>query len=516
MRNTKKYLAIALAATMAMSGSISVFADDNAGSSVGAGSSEGHVDKHVTNVVLPTIPEGTTPFAYTVDLERLLEETDGKKYGQGVVTLPSSNDTGVYFLTAGTYGYTQDTAIQSGADVSKHYTKATGYIAATGVSDGSADYYAVETVTVNTGEDVTSYFVKADNGYVAATGTAVENTTYYSMTKNDDASNPNTGVDVTGLFTSGDVYVAATGTSDGSTAYYTKAATALTYANTSSALTVTSKSSVDVKLKVEVTATKETGDITLVNAAPATKDEYALATEENGGADAANKAVANVTYYSNNTGTEVDSSTIEVGTTDVSSYYIKTVSAVTDPQLYLGLKVGSEDVVAIEAGKTVSKEVTIAGKDSNFETTVKDGQYVYGEVSSASGWNTTTFSITGAASKASAKDVNVPDLTVTWSWTDPEAGPEAPLVPTASATSIAGVGGTVDITYPAGVTISAIQKVKADGVTYNELPAELYTLTDITNGKQLTLTDLPTAYPSATKIKIVFSEGDPIVLSVTK
>ena len=78
-----------------------------------------------------------------------IRETDGKKYGQDVVTLPSSNDTGVYFLTAGTYGYTQDTAIQSGADVSKHYTKATGYIAATGTSDGSADYYAVETVTVN-------------------------------------------------------------------------------------------------------------------------------------------------------------------------------------------------------------------------------------------------------------------------------------------------------------------------------------------------------------------------------
>lgn len=101
MLNTKKILAAALAATMVFGSSISVFADDpvTSGGSDGAGASEGHVDKEVVNVVLPVIPTGSTPFAYTMDPERLIQATDAAKYAEGTTFPKAAGDTGVYFLT---------------------------------------------------------------------------------------------------------------------------------------------------------------------------------------------------------------------------------------------------------------------------------------------------------------------------------------------------------------------------------------------------------------------------------
>lgn len=253
MHKTKKWMAVALATTMVLGSTITVFAADGdentpatSGSTVGAGTSEGHVDKHVINVILPTVAEGSNPFAYTMDAERLIQETDGGKYA-GATFPTAESDTGVYFLT---------------------------------------------------------------------------------------------------------------GTN--------------TYANTSAALKVVSKSSVDVKLTVEVTVTSADTDITLVDAAPA--------------------------------------------------------STVTEPQLYLGLKVGSSET-AIKKGETISKEVTIQGKDENFVTKVESGVYVYAEKTPGEGeaaltWNEETISLTGAVSKASAKNLTAPTLTVTWRYEDPTATPE--------------------------------------------------------------------------------------------
>ena len=102
MLNTKKILAAALAATMVFGSSISVFADDpvTSGSTDGAGASEGHLEKKVVNVVLPTIASGDTPFSYTMDPERLIRATDGAKYADGTTFPAEATDTGVYFLTA--------------------------------------------------------------------------------------------------------------------------------------------------------------------------------------------------------------------------------------------------------------------------------------------------------------------------------------------------------------------------------------------------------------------------------
>ena len=111
MRKTKRMLAVALAATMVFGSSLTAFADEpvTSGGTNGSGTSEGHVEKELINVVLPTVPSGSTPFAYTMDPERLIQETEAAKYAEGTV-FPEENDTGVYFLTAeNTYANTSNT-----------------------------------------------------------------------------------------------------------------------------------------------------------------------------------------------------------------------------------------------------------------------------------------------------------------------------------------------------------------------------------------------------------------------
>ena len=101
MCKSKKFMAIALVATMVFGSSLTAFAEDpvTSGGSDGAGASEGHVEKEVLNVVLPVIPTGSTPFAYTMDPERLIRETAGARYAEGTTFPEAEGDTGVYFQT---------------------------------------------------------------------------------------------------------------------------------------------------------------------------------------------------------------------------------------------------------------------------------------------------------------------------------------------------------------------------------------------------------------------------------
>ena len=98
MRKLKRVVAITLAATMVAGGSLMSFAaGETSGEAQGTGSSEGHVDKKVTNVVLPTVSTGSaSPFAYTMDPERLVSGTDHAKY-ENAEFPDKSSDTGVYF-----------------------------------------------------------------------------------------------------------------------------------------------------------------------------------------------------------------------------------------------------------------------------------------------------------------------------------------------------------------------------------------------------------------------------------
>ena len=99
MKGKKKAIAIALAATMTMGSSLTVFAaETGSGTTSGKGENEGHVEKEVINVVLPVVPETTgSPFEYIADPERLIQATAGARYED--FTFPDKNgDTGVYFL----------------------------------------------------------------------------------------------------------------------------------------------------------------------------------------------------------------------------------------------------------------------------------------------------------------------------------------------------------------------------------------------------------------------------------
>lgn len=106
----KKLVAITLTAAMVLGSSIMVYADDTVTGTTtgitGTGSSTGHVETEVVNVVWPTVNADATTFNFVMDAERLLKTTG--KYKGGDVTLPTTGDTGVYFATttSGTYANT--------------------------------------------------------------------------------------------------------------------------------------------------------------------------------------------------------------------------------------------------------------------------------------------------------------------------------------------------------------------------------------------------------------------------
>ncbi|WP_026670904.1 hypothetical protein [Butyrivibrio sp. AE3006] len=117
MVNFKKFVALALSATMIVGGSMTAFAAaPTEGSQDGSGSNEGHVNKEIVDVLIPTTT--TTSFAYTMDPERLITATDAAKYAEGTTFPIGDDDTGVYFLTAtNTYANTSNKvqAINKGA-----------------------------------------------------------------------------------------------------------------------------------------------------------------------------------------------------------------------------------------------------------------------------------------------------------------------------------------------------------------------------------------------------------------
>lgn len=99
MSKMKRAVAIALAAAMAMGSTLTGFAaETGSDSSTGEGKNEGHLDKKVINVVLPTLPAEGSPFDYVMDPEGLIQETKGAAYDE--YTFPDEDtDTGVYFRT---------------------------------------------------------------------------------------------------------------------------------------------------------------------------------------------------------------------------------------------------------------------------------------------------------------------------------------------------------------------------------------------------------------------------------
>ena len=105
----KKVAAIVLATTMVMGSSLTVSAAAGDGAADGTGTNEGHVDKEVINVILPTTQAGqASPFDFITDPERLIQDTAGSKYKD--FTFPTKDsDTGVYFQVGdNTYANTSE------------------------------------------------------------------------------------------------------------------------------------------------------------------------------------------------------------------------------------------------------------------------------------------------------------------------------------------------------------------------------------------------------------------------
>lgn len=100
-----KVLAGMLAATMVLGMSATAFASDTtSGSGTGAGDFEGHVNKEILAVTLPTDGD-TSTFKYIVDPEGLIAETDHAKYANA--TFESGSNV---FFQSSTDNYTKDSA----------------------------------------------------------------------------------------------------------------------------------------------------------------------------------------------------------------------------------------------------------------------------------------------------------------------------------------------------------------------------------------------------------------------
>lgn len=187
----------------------------------------------------------------------------------------------------------------------------------------------------------------------------------------------------------------------------------------------------------------------------------------------------------------------------------------TDPTISLALVSGSDTQTITADGAKLTG--TIAGVDSNFEIkwNSTDSKYEYGLKADVDNdtWQTYSFNLTGACGGTwtAAQAEIEPTVNLTWKVTDPKATPSGA---TTTATSITAGGAAVKITIPDGVTITTVEKTKADG-SYNALPAEHFTWDDADGGKNLTLkTSFKSQFGTGKKIKISFSTGDPIILDV--
>ena len=187
----------------------------------------------------------------------------------------------------------------------------------------------------------------------------------------------------------------------------------------------------------------------------------------------------------------------------------------TDPTIELAIVSGSnKQVITADGGKLTG---TIAGDKTNFKVQYKDGKYQYALVAEDdvddTAWKSYSFNLSGACSGTwTAEQAEIqPTVNLTWKVTDPKA---TPTTPTTTATSITAGGEAVEITIPAGITVEKVEKTKADG-TYNALPVEHFKWEDIDGGKKLTVkASFKTQFGAGKKIKISFSQGDPIELDV--
>lgn len=96
----KKFMAVAMAATMVVGNGAVAFAED-ANSATGTGTAFAHVKQDVISITLPTTSDVANVFSYYVDPEGLVKDARTLANGTAAVAV-TGNDDGVYFLNAGT------------------------------------------------------------------------------------------------------------------------------------------------------------------------------------------------------------------------------------------------------------------------------------------------------------------------------------------------------------------------------------------------------------------------------
>lgn len=230
MRKMKKGIAVALTATMVFGSSLTALASDTgttpggSGNVSGSGTSEGHVNKEKLNVVLPTIDTDAnkSPFKYTMDPERLIQETEGEKYAEGTIFPAKDSDTGVYFLT-GENKYENTSKVLQVINKSSCDVKLTVKVKATATA-GAKDITLATSATpsstaaelylgLKVGEKDAATVVSANESTITKTisgspanfETAVENNAYTYKEKADASSWKAINISLTGAVSNKDI-----------------------------------------------------------------------------------------------------------------------------------------------------------------------------------------------------------------------------------------------------------------------------------------------------------------------
>ena len=98
-KGLKKKLAVLLTGVMVLGMTVTAFAGETSGtqSSQGSGNFEGHVNKQIVDVTLPTVSTNYSPFSFVYDGEGLIKDTTHAAYGDDVDFGPATSN--VYFRT---------------------------------------------------------------------------------------------------------------------------------------------------------------------------------------------------------------------------------------------------------------------------------------------------------------------------------------------------------------------------------------------------------------------------------
>lgn len=168
---------------------------------------------------------------------------------------------------------------------------------------------------------------------------------------------------------------------------------------------------------------------------------------------------------------------------------------------------------------TMSTE--IAGSPDAYGIVASGDSYKYQQTdASYASFASYSFYLTGASGGdwsrfATNNGQKIFDVKVVW---DVKKHEDAPTVtkPTANTTEIS-KGNSVEITYPAGVTIAKVERYSESSSAYKELETTYYKLTDVTNGEGLELT---TAFydkygETVSKVRVTFNNSEEtIVLNI--